>query len=104
MGSGIFTRKAGQRIFHDKIQQSGINITNSALLAGGASGVPIKSFLLVHEKSHSLVFSRVMMTTQQDCTQKQIRQENGERKREVNKTVNFCEVWERKTGGKWQIM
>ena len=35
----------------------------------------------VFEKSHNLVFSSVMMTTQQDCTQKQIRQENGERKR-----------------------
>ena len=32
------------------------------------------------------------MTTQQDCTQKQIQQENGERKREANKTANFCEV------------
>ena len=27
MGSGIFTRKAGERIFHNKIQQSSINFT-----------------------------------------------------------------------------
>ena len=35
------------------------------------------------------------MTTQQDCTKKQIRQENGERKRGANKMANFCEVGER---------
>src|SRR4051812_46111595 len=29
----------------------------SALVAGGATGVPIKSMLLVFEKSHNLVFS-----------------------------------------------
>ena len=27
MGSGIFTRKAGELIFHNKIQQSGIDFT-----------------------------------------------------------------------------
>ena len=32
------------------------------------------------------------MTTQRDCTQKQTWQENGERKREANKTANFYEV------------
>ena len=37
-----------------------------------------------------------MMTSQQECTQKQIRQENGERKREANKMANFCELGERK--------
>ena len=31
MGSGIFTRKAGKRIFHDKIQQSGINFTRFSI-------------------------------------------------------------------------
>ena len=35
------------------------------------------------------------MTAQQDCTQKHIRQENGEREREANKMANFCEVGER---------
>ena len=54
---------------------------DSALVAGGAIGVLLKSLLLVLEKSHNLVFSWVMMNTQQDCTQKQIRQENDERKR-----------------------
>ena len=34
------------------------------------------------------------MTAQQDCTQKQIRQGNGEQKRGANKTANFCEVGE----------
>ena len=28
MGSGIFTRKAGELIFHDKIQQSSIDFTS----------------------------------------------------------------------------
>ena len=45
---------------------------DSALVAGGAIGVLRKSLLLVFEKSHNLVFSWVMVTTQQDCTQKQI--------------------------------
>ena len=31
MGSGIFTRKAGKRIFHDKIQQSSINFTRFSI-------------------------------------------------------------------------
>ena len=31
MGSGIFTRKAGKRIFHDKIQQGNINFTRFSI-------------------------------------------------------------------------
>src|SRR6187399_1872889 len=31
MGSGIFTRKAGELIFHDKIQQSSIDLTRSSI-------------------------------------------------------------------------
>ena len=85
MGCDILIRSTGKLIFHKKIQQSSINVIRFPLVAGGAIGVPIKSLLLVFEKSHNLVFSWVMMTTQQDCTQKQIRQENDERNREANK-------------------
>ena len=31
MGSGIFTRKAGELIFHDKIQQSSIDLTRFSI-------------------------------------------------------------------------
>ena len=31
MGSGIFTRKARKRIFHDKIQESSINFTRFSI-------------------------------------------------------------------------
>ena len=31
MGSGTFTRKAGELIFHDKIQQSSINFTRFSI-------------------------------------------------------------------------
>ena len=54
---------------------------DSALVARGAIGVLLKSLLLVFDKSHNLVFSWVIVTTQQDCTQKQIWRENDERKR-----------------------
>ena len=57
MGCGIFIAKAGKLIFHNKIQQSSINVTKLRLVAGGAIKVLIKSLLLVFDKSHNLVFS-----------------------------------------------
>ena len=56
-------------------------ISQDSALVAGAIRVLIKSLLLVFEKSHNLVLSWVMVTTQQDCTQKQIWWENGKRKR-----------------------
>ena len=69
MGRDILVRSTGKLIFYNKIQQAVLISQDSALVAGGVIGVAIKSLLLVFEKSHNLVFSRVMMTTQQDCTQ-----------------------------------
>ena len=72
MGRGILIMSIGKLIFRNKIQQAALISQDSALVAGGAIGVLIKSLLLVLEKSHNLVFSWVIVTTQQDYTEKQI--------------------------------
>ena len=45
MGSGIFTRKARERIFHDKIQQSSINFTRFSI--GKRSNLSAKEIIIV---------------------------------------------------------
>ena len=45
MGSGIFTRKAGERIFHNKIQQSNINFTRFSI--GKRSNQSAKEIIIV---------------------------------------------------------
>src|SRR3954465_3908218 len=45
MGSGIFTRKAGELIFHDKIQQSSINFTRFSI--GKRSNRSAKKIIVV---------------------------------------------------------
>ena len=81
MGHGFLVRGTGNWSFITRFSKAVLISQVSALVAGGASRVPIKSLLLVFEKSHNLVFPWVIVTTQQDCTQKMIRQENCERKR-----------------------
>ena len=45
MGSGIFTRKAGELIFHDKIQQSSIDFTRFSI--GKRSNRSAKEIIVV---------------------------------------------------------
>ena len=45
MGSGIFTRKAGELIFHDKIQHSSINFTRFSI--GKRSNRSAKEIIVV---------------------------------------------------------
>ena len=45
MGSGIFTRKAGELIFHDKIQQSNIDFTRFSI--GKRSNRSAKKIIVV---------------------------------------------------------
>ena len=85
MGRGILIRSTEKLVFHNKIQQSGINITNSALLAGGAIGVLRKSLLLVLEKLQNLVLSCAIATS--NPTHKQTKRQAKER-----------EDWEREGG------
>ena len=64
MGRHILIGSTEKLIFNHKIQQSGIKSQDSALVAEGAIEVLIKSLLLVLEKSHNLVFSWDIVTTQ----------------------------------------
>ena len=86
MSSGIFTRKAGELIFYNKIQQSGIDFTRLTLLRG-AIGVLRKSLLLIFEKSHNLVLSCAMATS--NPTHKQTKRQTRKRRKE-------------KRGGDWE--
>jgi hypothetical protein len=44
-------------LFHNKVQQSRLNLIKFAAGAGGAIGLQIKSLLFMLVKSHNLVFS-----------------------------------------------
>src|SRR3990170_5056390 len=55
--------------FITRFNKAALISQDSALVARRAIGVLIKSLLLVLEKSHNLVFSCDIVTTQQDCTQ-----------------------------------
>ena len=80
MSSGIFTRKAGELIFHDKIQQSSISQDSASVR--GAIRVLRKSLLLVLVKSHNLVVSWAIATNKQSNTRANKRQaKKGKRKR-----------------------
>ena len=92
MSSGIFTRKAGELIFHNKIQQSSINFTRfskaelisqDSASVRGAIGVLIKSLLLVLVKSHNLVLSWAIVTSKQSNTQANKKQAG--KKRQIEK-------------------
>ena len=79
MGSGIFTRKARKRIFHDKIQQA-LLISQDSAPVRGAIRVLRKSLLLVFKKSHNLVLSCAMATS--NPTHKQTEKKASEKRRE----------------------
>src|SRR5215216_6700215 len=103
MGHGILIRCAGKLIFHNKIQQSGINITRLRT-SGGRSNRSANKIIVVGIGeitqlgvllSHHDYATRLHSKT--DLTRKQ------RKKKTANKTANFCEVGEMKTRGKWKI-
>ena len=77
MSSGIFTRKAGELIFITRFSKAA-SISQDSTSLRGAIGVLRNSLLLVFEKSHNLVLSCAMATS--NPAHQQI--ENAKRKRE----------------------
>src|SRR4051812_31398247 len=108
MGSDIFTRKARKLIFHNKIQQSGINFTRFHISRGsnrstnkiiiiGVGKVTQFGILLSHR-------DKANNPTHEHTKSKQRRRtEEGRRKGNFFSKI-VLEVGERKTRGEWRIM
>ena len=89
MGCGIFTRKARKLIFHNKIQQSGINFTRFSI-STGINRSANKIIVVGVEKSHNLVLSRAIVTKQPtQHTSTQEASEEDERRRGEEKANLF---------------
>ena len=95
MSSGIFTRKAGGLIFQNKIQQSGIDLTRLIIIK--RSNRSTKEIIIIgFEKSHNLVLSCAMATSNPTHKQTERQREKGKREREeeigkerANKTMKW---------------
>src|SRR5215216_6759699 len=104
MGHDILIRSTRKLIVHNKIQQSGMNITRLRTSGGRSNWSANKSIVVGIREitqlgvllSHCDYATRLHSKT--DLTRKR------RTKKRANKTTNFCEVGERKTRGKWQIM
>src|SRR5215216_4056088 len=104
MGRGILIRTTRKLIFHNKILQSGINITRLRTSGGrsnwSADKIIVVGILEITQLgvllSHCDYATR--LPSKIDLTRKR------RMKKRANKTNFFCEVGERKTRGKWQIM
>src|SRR6266496_1238780 len=102
MGRGILIRSTGKLIFHNKIQQSSINITrlrtsggrsnrsSNKIIVVGIGEITQLGVLLSHRDYAIRLHSKT------DLTRK------WRTKKRVNKTAIFCEVGERKMRGKWK--
>ena len=89
MGSGIFTRKAGKRIIHDKIQQSSINLTRfnigkrsnrsaNKVMVVGIGKVTQFSVILSHRDKQAIQHTN----KQETGKRRQIEKEREDRERE----------------------
>ena len=89
MSSGIFTGKAGELIFHNKIQAALISQDSTSLR--GSIRVLRKSLLLVLVKSHNLVVSWAIATNKQIAHKQTRRQWKREEigKERANKTARW---------------
>ena len=76
MSSGIFTRKADELIFITRFNKA-VLISQDSTSLRGAIGVLRKSLLLVFEKSHNLVLSCAMATSQHTSKQKKASEKRG---------------------------
>ena len=78
MSSGIFTREAGELIFHNEIQQSSIDFTRLNIIKW--SNRRSKQIIIIGiGKSHNSVLSCAIVTSKQSNTQA-IKQRKSERK------------------------
>ena len=88
MGSGIFTRKADELIFHDKIQQSSIDFTRFSI--GKRSNRSAKKIIVVGIGKVTQ-FSIVLSHCDKQAIQHTSKQEEGEKeangKERANKTA-----------------
>ena len=84
MGSGIFTRKAGELIFHDKIQQGSINFTRfsigkrsnrsaNKIIVVGIGEVTQFSIILSHHDKQA-----IQHTSKQEASEKEAKEKKGE--------------------------
>ena len=81
MGSGIFTRKAGELIFHDKIQQSNIDFTRFSI--GKRSNRSAKEIIVVGI-GEVTQFSIILSHRDKQAIQQTSKQETG-KKRQTEK-------------------
>ena len=91
-------------IFHNKIQQSGINITRLRT-SGGRSSRSANKIIVVG--IGEITQLGVLLSNCDYATRLHSKTDLARKRRmkkRVNKTEFFCEVGERKTRGKWQIM
>ena len=108
MGCDIFTRKAGKLIFHNKIQQSGINFirlhtsggsnqSTNKIIVIGVGKVTQFGILLSHRDKAS------NPTHKHTKSKRRRRMEERRRKRQIFSKI-VLEVGARETRGKWRIM
>ena len=84
MGSGIFTRKAGELIFHNKIQQSSIDFTRLNIIK--RSNRSTKEIIIIGiGESHNLVLSCAMATSNPTHKQTEKGKRNRKEKRRLGK-------------------
>ena len=108
MGSGIFTRKTGNRSFMTRFSKA-VLISQDSALASGAIGVLIKKLLLVLEKitQFGIILSHHDKASNptHEHTKKQAKKTNGRgaKKRKIFSKI-VSEVGERKMRGGWRIM
>ena len=81
MGSGIFTRKAGELIFHDKIQQSSINFTRYSI---GKRSNRSANKIIVVGISKVTQFGIILSPRDKQAIQQTSQQETG-KKRQIEK-------------------
>src|SRR5215216_1175040 len=107
MGCSIFTRKARELIFHNKIQQSSINFTRFRISSGsnrstdkiivaGIGKVTQLSIFLRHRDKQAIQHTSTQKASEED------ERKRGEEKENFSKVL--LEVGERKTRGEWRIM
>ena len=88
MGSGIFFRKAGKRIFHDKIQQGSINFTRFSI---GKRGNQSTNKIIVVGIAKFTQFSIILRHRDKQAIQHTSKQEASEKeangKERANKTA-----------------
>src|SRR3954470_9062685 len=85
MGSGIFTRKAGELIFHDKIQQSNINFTRFSI--GKGSNRSAKKIIVVGIGKVTQ-FSIILSHSDKQAIQHTSKQEASEKEANVKERAN----------------